>query len=165
MNKLLNDYQLLELENQELRLRIAELKAKPKYPSAAFHLQVEKNTEGQSRYKILDECGYFQDSFYAESDEEAIKFFNHFKKNYKSVTTEIIRNGFTDNYIHCLVRYTSFRIVNLELIPFVYYVVKANKEKVCDYMNVTEDEAIAKYEVDIVNYINKPKEENKIVLI
>jgi len=166
MNKLLNDYQLLELENAELRNRIAELKAKPKYPSIVFNLKQEGHINHLNKYIIYDECGYYVNSFCAENDEKAIEFFNYYKKNYKPQVTEVIRNGFTDNILHSLVRYTSYIIQDCTFVPLTYYVVRANKEKVADYdNNITEEEAIAKYQADIDNYIRNYNKTNSRIII
>jgi len=167
MNKLLNDYQFLELENEQLRKRIAELKGESKYPSVVFHLQ-EEEKEGGIRYTIVDECGYFQDSFSAESEEKAIEFFKYYKKNFKPAKSEILKSGITENTFHSLTKLSAYRISDLRLVPFSFYVVKINRDKLTsfDHVNMTEEEAINKYEEVIANYFNKqPNKENKKIII
>lgn len=165
MNKLLNDYQLLQLENAELRNRIAELKAKPQFPSEVLtlHAIVEN---GKTYYQILDECGYNKATFCTDSDDEAKQIFLNYKKNFKPALIEVIANGYDGKNFHCLTRVTYYVLRFGEIVQGIYYSVKWNKQSYQTFDDCSIDDAIEKYNTIIANkQINKSKENTSRVLI
>ena len=173
MTTLLANYQFLELENEQLKLRIKEL-TEPKYPEIAFHLQAEVKN-GKKEYVIYDERGYKMDSFVSEDDEKAKQVFAQYKKKYTPTKKSIIKYGNTDGIFHHLEFYKrisiayypppeSPRITVMEL-----YVVHIER-CVTEIINIGEnavkndEEAIARYDQIVADYIQKKQNPQKEIL-
>lgn len=145
MNKLLNDYQLLELENAELRNRIAELKASTKYPQAVFSLHSQVK-DGSTRYIIFNHKGEEVTSFQADSEHIAVQIFNTYKKKWKPTLTEVITNDYDEGKnFYSLVRMHSTVLQNNEVKEMIFYVFNKNDKGIRFIDNCPEDEAIQKY--------------------
>lgn len=154
MNKLLNDYQLLELENAELRNRIAELKATPTYPAAVFSLH-SKAKDDVIKYIIFDHAGDQKAYFYADSEHIAVQIFNTFKKKWKPTKTEVITNDYDNNNFYALTRLSSILIQLNEVKEMIFYVISINGKGVKYIDNCPEEEAIEKYNDIIFEEMNK----------
>jgi len=157
MNKtLLNDYQLLELENAELRNRIKELT--PKHPRHRFFLEATITPSGFTSYVIKNESGGFEANIDVDTDEEAKQIFNKFKKSYK-FHKEVIKAGCTEGKYHSLSKYTITTLVNNTIVENPRYFVSVGHDSIynmgCD--EITEEDMVKKYEEII-----KDKFENKV---
>jgi len=159
MNKqLLNDYQLLELENAELRSRIKELT--PKYPKHRFFLEATISNTGETSYVVKNEMGGFENYIRVNTDEEAKRIFNEFKKTYKFVK-EVIKAGFSEGQYHSLSKYTITSISLDKVIERPRYFICIGSDTIenIDCNDISEEDMIKKYEEVI-----SEKLENKVVV-
>ena len=154
MNKLLNDYQFLELENAELRNRIAELKATSKYPQAVFSLHSQVK-DGITKYIIFNHKGEVANYFYADSEHIAVQIFNTYKKRWKPTLTEVIANDYDDMDFYSLVRFTATVIQDDEVKEMIFYVMYINDKDILSIGNCPEDEAIKKYQDTLFERMNR----------
>jgi len=156
------EMQLVQFENEELRIRLTDLKAQvaelekklgiPKYPSIVYSLQklpVEQNKP--QKYQVIDEQGYIQDLFTCESDEAAKSFFAEYKEkkrpSKKFVLASEIIEGNSACVIQMNIQYVStVESEGLKLIEMVRHFVYLGKECIHFYKeSVTEQEAIDTY--------------------
>jgi hypothetical protein len=166
------EMQLVQIENEELRIRLKDLKNQvaeiekkleiPKYPSIVYHLQcIGNNARGGKTYQIIDECGYIQDSFEAESEKEAIEFFNLYKETKKKTKIMIIVSRLMDDVLVSLqqLEFQYIPTTELKLVTHNRYNVYVGKELVCIYdESATEQEALDTYANNAQEYIrnNQP---------
>lgn len=172
------EMQLVQIENEELRIRLKDLKAQvaelenklgiPKYPSTVYHLQCRGNNSrlGKS-YEIIDEHGYFQDKFDAESEKEAIEFYNVYKEIKKNTKRMILVSRLMDDVLVSLqqIEYQYIPATELKLVTHNRYNVYVGKELVYTYHeSATEQEALDTYANHAQDYIRK-NQPNSITIL
>lgn len=172
------EMQLVQIENEELRIRLKDLKAQvaelekkmgiPKYPSNVYHLQSRgNNSRGGKTYEIIDECGYFQDKFEAKSEKEAIEFFNVYKETKKNTKRLIMVSRLIDDVLVSLqqIEFQYIPATELKLVTNNRYNVYVAKELVHTYLeSTTEQEALDTYANHAQDYIRK-NQPNSITIL
>ena len=98
----LKQMQLLEIENEELKKRLAKLTAPAPQP---FYMQQWEHKDGLFNYMIFDVGGNLELTFTEKSPEKARAFFEQFKKTPPTVKTTIVRNAYSKGL------FTSLRFI------------------------------------------------------
>lgn len=162
------DCQIIQLENDELRIRIKELTAQlesaktnlqqlafPKLPSKVYHLEKGK-VGGKTQYTIVDEKGYFEDSFFCEDNKKAILFFDTYIKEKKPTKTSVVASGIRGGeYVSLIYLECQFisAFEDLKLIPSAAYMVYVGKDCIKQLpTETTEQEALALYNQELERY-------------
>lgn len=181
-------YQLIELENEELRIRLKDLQKQldaaeaklvqlqtPNEPQSkpyVFHLEALPPTQIGNKYQIVDERGFLKDSFYCESDESAIAFFHKYQKEYTPTETKVIMSNISSGVYSSLneikFKYISEISSELELKENVSYVFCVGKETVHYFpKNTLVKDAIYMYFTLLSDYTAKSESkthENRILI-
>lgn len=171
MKNLLAELTFSQMECEELKLRLAELRIKDKYPSSAFHLEKEKpNNYGIVNYKIVDEKGFENHRFLSQNDEAAKTVFKNFKNKYIPTKRFVIKSEHKKDFYTSLIYFEIFRLdsdnkVFIHKGYSIYVGEKSIRYINIDYEYVTEEEVIEIYEKEIDNYLNNLIPTKAIVLI
>lgn len=162
------DTQIIQLENEELRIRLKDLTAQlgivktqineyenQKYPSKTYHLE-RTIVGGKSQYTIVDERGYFEDNFFCDDVQNAIVFFNTYikekKPTKKAVLASGIMGGVYTSLVHLECQYIS-GINELKLVSTKGYMVYVGKDCIKSLpMETTEQDALVLYKQELDKY-------------
>lgn len=106
----IREMQILQIENEELRKRVAELTKQLQREKAALYLEEIIREDKSSYYLIRNHLGMSEWSFQAKSDDEALQFFEFYKANYRPVGSELIQSVYRNGCVCSLLLYKSRQI-------------------------------------------------------
>lgn len=167
------DCQIIQLENEELRIRLKALTAQlesvkkemeysttsaPHFPSKVYHLEKGK-VGGKTQYTIVDEKGYFEESFFCDDSQKAISFFNDYVKIKKPTEQFVLTSGvYGGVYTSLVLIKTQFisKIDEPTLVSASSYMVYIGKDCVASFPSDTqENEAYVLYAQAIDKYFKE----------
>lgn len=169
------DHQIIQLENEELRIRLKDLQKQldateaksnqlqsllaQKEVKRVFHLESDVNYQSGNGYRIVDEKGFTLDTFTCDNDMKAVSFLRKYEKEYKPTQSEPIIAGVRGNSYHSLIelklRYISILTDELELKDSVSYVAYVDRDCIKHFPSgTTKEEALNEYPAIIDEYFS-----------
>jgi hypothetical protein len=111
--------QLLEIENEELKKRLIKLTAPEPQP---FYMQQWKRKDGTFGYMIFDVGGNHQLTF-TTTPEQALAFFEQYKKTPPTVKSTVILHGYSDGLFTSLklIEQRVADVTNLKITEYKFY--------------------------------------------
>lgn len=173
------EMQLVQFENEELRIRLTDLKAQvaelekklgiPKYPSNVYRLQfIGSNSRAGFWYEIIDEYGYVQDRVDAKSQQEAIEFFELYKQEKKPNKKLVMASRLLDDVLISLqqIEFQYIPATELKLVSHARYYVYVGKESIYTYPeSATEQEVLDTYANHAQDYIRKNEPKSATIIM